>query len=444
MKKIRLAILFTLVASVATAQTIIDRDPVIARAITEISADSLRATVADLVGFHTRHNLSTQTDPARGIGAAADYLFRKASSYIPASDSRLSVEKVSYPVGGAGTRMERKVELCNVVATIRGSADDERTVVLLAHYDSRVDRDSDSTSFAPGANDNGSGVAALMEIVRIASRVPTSATLKIIFLSGEEHGLLGAAQMASVAKQEGWNILAVLNNDMIGNGDASQTGLHDNSVVRVFSENIPAVEDERAARLRAYNSAENDSPSRQLARYVKQVGERYVDNMEVRLVYRNDRFGRGGDHTPFSRLGFTAVRITEFAENYDRTHQLVREGYGDLIEGVDFEYVRKNTGINLASTLNLAMAPCAPERVRIDVSELSNESEISWEAPSGEAPATYRVLVRRTDESMWQQAFVVRDHQIRLPLSRDNYFFAVQSVDAQGHESLAVPATAGR
>lgn len=448
MKRPLITLLLSLLVSAAAGQVLVDRDPRIAQAVAAICVDSLQATITDLVGFHTRHNLSSRTDPTRGIGAAAQYLYDKASRHIPASQDRLSVEKMYYTAGGPQTRLGREVELCNVVATLQGSDPDRPMILLLAHYDSRVDHDHDSTSQAPGANDNGSGVAALMEIVRLASRIPTSATLKIAFLSGEEHGLLGAAHMAALARQQQWNIIAVLNNDMIGNADASQTGLHNNSVVRLFSENIPAIEDQRAARLRAYNSAENDSPSRQLARYIKQVGERYVDQLEVRLIYRNDRFGRGGDHTPFSQQGFTAVRITEYGENYDRTHQLVRRqngiAYGDMIGGVDFQYVRKNAGINLASALNLAMAPQAPRQVRVDISALSNYTDLSWEAPQGNAPAGYRVLIRQTDRSMWQQAIVVSEPRVRLPLSRDNYFFAVQSVDAAGHESLAVPAVAGR
>lgn len=434
----------------ATAQTLINRDPVIARAVEEISAANQEATVADLVGFHSRHNLSSQTDPARGIGAAAEYLYKKASSYIPASGGRLSVEKVFYKTGGPGSRLGREVELCNVVATVKGSdTADDRVIVLLAHYDTRVEKDGDFESHSPGANDNGSGVACLMEITRIASTIDVPVTLKIMFLSGEEHGLYGAQYMSDVAKNEGWNIVAVLNNDMIGNSDAGETDLRNNMAVRVFSENIPIVEDERQARSRVYNSSENDSPSRQLARYIKETGERYVDNITVKLIYRNDRFGRGGDHTPFSHNGFTAVRICEMGENYYRTHQSVREEdgikYGDLIAGVDFEYVRKNTGINISTALNMAMAPSVPRNVRIDVSGLTNYSDISWEAPTeGEAPAAYYVLIRETDQSMWQKKILVRDTKVRIPYSKDNYFFAVQAVDAEGHESLAVLATGGR
>lgn len=432
------------------AQTLANRAPVIQNAVEEISATNLENTVHDLTGFHTRHNLSSQTDPKRGIGAASEYIHKKASSYIPASEGRLSVKKVFYNAGGPDTRLGREVELCNVVATVKGSNPaDNRIIVLLAHYDSRVNGPNDFESYAPGANDDGSGVACLMEITRITSTIDIPVTLKIMFLSGEEHGLLGAQHMSELAKKENWNIIAVINNDMIGNSDASGTGLRTNMAVRVFSENIPVMEDESQTRIRIYNSAENDSPSRQLARYIKETGERYVDNMTVKLIYRNDRFGRGGDHTPFSRNGFTAVRVCEMGENYDRTHQTVREEngikYGDEISGVDFEYVRKNTGVNLATVLNMAMAPDVAQNVKLDASGLSNYSEISWEAPlHGKQPAAYYVLIRETDQSMWQKKILVKDTKVRIPYSRDNYFFAVQAMDERGCESLAVFAAAGR
>lgn len=431
-------------------QRIMPRDQKISSAVEEISVDNIKECVSDLVDFHTRHNLSTQTDPKRGIGAAADYLYNRASSYIPASNGRLSVEKIYYDAGGEGTRLAREVKLPNVVATIKGSdADDDRVIVALAHYDSRSFDNTDPITYAPGANDNGSGVACLMEMARIISKMDIPITVKLMFLSGEEHGLLGAQYMSDLAKKEGWNIIAVFNNDMIGNSNASETNTQTNMVVRVFSENIPVAETDQQRRERVFNSFENDSPSRQLARYIKEIGERYVDNMEVKLIYRNDRFGRGGDHTPFCRNGFTAVRICEVNENYNRTHQetFEKDGikYGDGIWGVDFEYVRKNTGVNLSSILNMAFAPDMPQNVKINISGLSNYSQISWEAPlKGKRPDCYYLLIRETDQSEWQKKIVVYDTKVELPYSRDNYFFAVQSVDDKGHESLAAMAFGGR
>lgn len=426
------------------AQTIKNRDQVIETAVNEVSVAEMKELITDLVGFHNRNNLSSMTHPTQGVGAAAEYLFQEVQKYIPTSRGRLSVEKVFYKAGGPDTRLGREVNLCNVVATLRGNdPTDDRVIALLAHFDSRNEDGNDSIQYAPGANDNGSGVACLMEITRLLSRVDLPVTLKIMFLSGEEHGLNGAQYMAERAQQESWNLIAVLNNDMISNGTASETNTHNNTQIRVFSENIPATETEQQRRVRMYNSAENDSPSRQLARYIKEIGERYVENTTVKLIYRNDRFGRGGDHTPFSRKGFTAVRICEMHENYDRTHQYVRQkngiSYGDEIEGIDFEYLRKNTGINLATVANLALAPDVPQNVHQEVSQLTNYAILRWEAPrKGKQPAAYYVLVRETDQSQWQMKIRVEGTSARLPYSKDNYLFAVQSVDAEGHESLPV------
>lgn len=432
------------------AQIIQHRDPAIKTAVNAVSVDNMKTLIKDLVEFHTRNNLSSIRDPDQGIGAAADYLYKTASSFIPQSDGRLSVEKIFYTTGGAGTRLGREVRLCNIVATIQGSdSTDDRVIAALAHYDSRCLNGNDSTGYAPGANDDGSGVACLMEITRILSAINIPVTVKIMFLSGEEHGLLGAQYMAEMAEKEKWNVIAVINNDMIGNSNASETNTHTNSMVRVFSENIPAVENEENKRIRLFNSSENDSPSRQLARYIKETGERYVDNMEVKLIYRNDRFGRGGDHTPFSRKGYSAVRICEMHENYDRTHQDIYEKdgirYGDEIWAIDFEYVRKNTSVNLSSILNMALAPAPPENVSLDITGLTNYSKISWDPPSqGKNPAAYYVLIRETDQSQWQKKILVYGTYIKLPYSKDNYFFAVQSIDEKGHESLPVFAYGSR
>ena len=431
-----------------TAQTIVQRDPAIFEAVEGVSSANLRRTVEDLVALHNRNNLSSATDPDRGISAAVGYLYDRLTELSAASDGRLSVEKIHYKAGGEGQRIPRETELVNIVATIPGSDPaDSRVVALLAHYDNRGADPLDGTSFVPGANDNGSGVAALLEIARLLPALEPRATVKLMFLSGEEHGLYGARYMASVARAEGWNLVAVLNNDMIGNSNASGTDTHDNTTLRIFSENIPAAETDRERARRVYNSAENDSPSRQVARYIAETAARYVDNMTVKLIYRNDRFGRGGDHTPFNAAGFPSVRLTEAHENYHRTHTAVetRDGiaYGDLIEGIDFEYLRRNTGVNLASAANLALAPASPESVHLDASGLENSTFISWKAPSeGAAPVVYYLLMRETDASQWQRKIVVHGTEVRVPYSKDNYFFAVQSVSAAGHESLAVFATA--
>ena len=436
---------FFLFPFVVSGQVIQHRDANISRAVSEISVANLKQTIDDLVGFYTRNNLSSTTDPERGIGAAATYLYNKLAEFSRASSGRMSVEKI--PLKATSIHWEGELNLVQIMATIRGT--DSRIIALLAHYDSRATDRNDYTSFAPGANDNGSGVAALLEIARILSKQQLDATIKLMFTAAHEHGTIGARHLAEKARRENWNLIAVINNDMIGNAEACTTGTHNNTTVRIFSEGIPAVETEEQRQVRIFNFGENDSPSRQLARYIKEIGERYVDNMTVRLIYRNDRFGRGGDHSRFAQEGFTAVRITEMNENYDRTHQNVGERggifYGDLPSGIDFEYLRKNTAINLASVANLALAPYPPENVRLNISRLSNISEITWDAPTqGRAPKGYFVLIRQTDVSMWQRKIFVTDTHINLPLSRDNYIFAVQSVSEGGHEGIPVFVTARR
>jgi Zn-dependent M28 family amino/carboxypeptidase len=262
-------------------------------------------------------------------------------------------------------------------------------------------------------------------------------------VSGEEQGLYGAKFMAAKAKLENQNIIALLNNDMIGNSGSSETLLNDNTRVRVFSEGVPAFETEQMTAMRKFTSGENDSKARQLARYIKETGERYVEQLNVTLVFRNDRFGRGGDHSPFCQEGFTAVRICEYNENYDRTHKIpaVENGIqlGDLPEYVDYEYVRKNAGVNLATIANLAFAPYEPVSCGIVTSGLTNKTTLKWESPvKGVKPAGYYILMRETYQPLWEKKIFVTGNEVTLPYSKDNYFFGIQSVDAAGHESIAV------
>ncbi|MBU1013365.1 MAG: M28 family metallopeptidase [Bacteroidetes bacterium] len=452
MKKSALSFVFSFIlVFIAYPQTTVVRDPAIKQMVDEISSKNIEATVRKLVSFNSRNNLSVQNDTRQGIGAAWNWIKTEMEKSIPSSNGRLSVELVKYKAGGEGQRIKTELELQNVVATLKGNdPTDDRIFLISAHLDSRAEDNNDGKVFAPGANDDASGVAAIMELVRIMSKKAFSGTIIFTAVSGEEHGLLGAANMASIAKSENWNLVAMLNNDMIGNSGSSGTLLNDNMKVRVFSEGIPQLETEQMAKARAYSAMENDGKARQLARYVKEIGERYVDQLSVTLIYRNDRFGRGGDHTPFCKLGFIAVRITEFNENYDRTHQVVREEngihYGDTPEFVDYEYVRKNAGINLATLANLALAPYAPENVGISLAGLSNSTNLSWEAPSkGKKPAGYYVLMRETYQALWERKIFVKETSIELPYSKDNYFFAVQSIDADGHESeIIFPAPARR
>ena len=444
MKKLWFALIFLFILSTIRAQTIINRDPEISRMVDEISSERIELYIIKLVSFHTRHNMSSRDNPSQGIGAAWNWVKAEMEKSIPASGGRLEVKFEEYTVGGKGQRIPYPVKLKNVVATLKGTdIDDDRKILISAHLDSRVQLDNDSTSFAPGADDDGSGIAAILEMVRIMSSRKFPATIVFMAVTGEEHGLYGARHIAAKAKNENWNIIAMLNNDMIGNSGSGETILNDNMRVRVFSEGVPAFETEQMAALRKYTSGENDGMARQLARYIKETGERYVDQLTVTLVFRNDRFGRGGDHSPFSEQGFPAVRICEFNENYDRTHKIpaVVNGIqeGDLPEYVDYEYVRKNTGINLATVANLALAPGEPDNCGIVTGGLTNKTTLRWEAPSkGQKPAGYYFLIRETWQPLWEKKIFVTGTEVTLPYSKDNYFFGVQSVNAAGHESLAV------
>jgi Zn-dependent M28 family amino/carboxypeptidase len=392
----------------------------------EISEERIEQHVRKLVSFHTRHNLSSKNDPQQGIGAAWNWIKSEMEKNIPASGGRLKVEFDEYTVGGQGQRITKPVELKNVVATLQGTdPSDDRKILISAHLNSRAQLDNDSVSYAPGADDDASGVAAILELVRIMSGRKFPATIVFMALSGEEHGLYGARHMAARAKEENWNIIAMLNNDMIGNSSSSETRLNDNMRVRVFSEGVPAYETEQMAALRKYTSGENDGRARQLARYIKETAERYVDQLAVTLVFRNDRFGRGGDHSPFCEQGFTAVRICEFNENYDRTHKIpavvngIREG--DLPEYVDYEYVRKNAGLNLSTIANLAMAPYEPLNCGIVVSGLTNKTTLRWEPQlKGQKPAGYYILMRETYQPFWEKKIFVTGTEVTLPYSKDN------------------------
>jgi Zn-dependent M28 family amino/carboxypeptidase len=444
MKKIILLFSCFCIVIALHAQIIINRDPEIKKMVDEISREKIEQHVRKMVSFHTRHNLSDQNNPTEGIGAAWNWIKTEMEKNIPASGGRLEVKFEEYTVGGQGQRIAQETKLKNVVGTLKGTdPGDDRIILISAHLDSRAAADNDNKGFAPGANDDGSGVAAILELVRIMSTRKFSATIVFMAVSGEEHGLYGAKYMATKAKQEKWNIIAMLNNDMIGNSGSSETLLNDNMRVRVFSEGVPAFETEQMTAARKYTSGENDGKARQLARYIKETGERYVEQMDVTLVFRNDRFGRGGDHSPFCQEGFTAVRICEYNENYDRTHKIpaVVNGIqeGDLPEYVDYEYVRKNAGVNLATIANLALAPYEPSGCGIVTSGLTNKTTLRWEAPQkGVKPSGYYILMRETYQPLWEKKIFVTGTEATVPYSKDNYFFGIQAVDAAGHESIAV------
>ena len=427
----------------ARSQTIIQRDPEIEKMLKEVSADSLQSYIKTLVSFGTRNTLSTQSDPKRGIGAARNWVLSRFNEMAKKSGGRLSAMIDTTTLLPDGKRVDRSLILGNVVATLPGTdPNDNRIFLISGHLDNMRSSPTDSIGDAPGANDDGSGTAAVLECARVMSKYAFPATIIFVAVSGEEQGLLGANFMSEKMKKENRNIEAVLNNDIMGSNNSNETGIIDNTKVRIFSEGLPAFETEKNAINIRNLGLENDGKARQLARYVKEVGERYVENLQVVLVYRNDRFLRGGDHTPYVQRGFAAVRITEMNENYTHQHQDVRTEnnivYGDLPEYMDFEYLRKNTCLNLANLANLAKAPSMPDSVKIEVRRLSNSSFLTWKAPRSGKVKGYYVLVRETTSAFWQRKIFTPGTEMRLPLSKDNYFFAVQSVNENGNESLPV------
>ena len=439
------AFLLFLLASVVSlsGQTIMHRDSKISGMVNELSTNNLKATVQKLVGFGTRHSFSTNEDDIRGITAACKWVNGEFDKIAIATGGRFEAVWDTFTVNPDGRRILKKEQMINVIGRLKGNnKEDKRVFLVSGHIDSRNGSANDTKIDAPGANDDASGVALVVELARIMSKYNFPADIVFTVVSGEEQGLYGSTHIAEKAKEENWNIEAMLNNDMVGNSGSSGNRIEDNIQVRVFSEGIPAFETDRMKRERIATSGENDSKSRQLARYIKEVGERYVDNIEVKLIYRSDRFLRGGDQSPFSRNGFTAVRLTEMNENFDRQHQNIREEngikYGDVIEFVDFEYVRKIAAINLAVIANANLAPGTPVNAAIEVREVANNTKIKWETPGGTAPDGYYVLMRETSSPVWQKKFFVKGNELMLPYSKDNYFFAVQSVDKEGHESLPV------
>ncbi|WP_143304604.1 M28 family metallopeptidase [Chitinophaga vietnamensis] len=443
MKKISCLLLFLGWGLYSYSQQVVQRDPVIAGMVSEVRADSLERYIHQLVAFGTRSTLSTVTDKRRGIGAARNWVLERFKSCIPASGGRLSVMLDTVTLPPDGKRIDVPVNLGNVMATLRGAdPQDKRIYVVTGHLDSRATDVMNREIAAPGANDDGSGVAALIEMVRVMSKQAFPATIVFVAVSGEEQGLNGSDHLAAKAAAENWQVDAMLNNDMIGQNSSSETNLHDNTKVRVFSEGIPATADEKQLAFIRQTGMENDGKARQLARYIKETGERYVDNLTVMLIYRNDRFLRGGDHTPFVRRGMTAVRITDMYENYDHQHQDIRKEngiqYGDLPEFMDFEYLRKNTALNLSVLASLASAPSVPQDVKLDVKELTNKSRLYWTAPQNGKPKGYYVLIRETSSPVWQRKFFTTATELTIPYSKDNYLFGVQSVGDNGAESQAI------
>jgi hypothetical protein len=408
----------------------------------------LRATVERLVGFGTRHTLSDTRSATRGIGAARRWTQARFADISRDCGGCLEVVTPSQTV--IGPRIPQPTEVVNVVAIQRGGADAGRVILITGHLDSRVSDIMDFTSDAPGANDDASGVAAVIEAARVLSRHRFRATLVYGVLSGEEQGLHGGRILAEFARSQGWQVQADLNNDIIGN-TRGQDGVRDNTTVRVFSEGTKATETAAQAGRRRYNGGEVDSPSRNIARYMAALAERHLTNLRVRMVYRTDRYGRGGDQVAFLDAGFPAVRLTEAHEDYTRQHQDLRMAdgieYGDTIAGVDFDYLAQVTRLNLVTMAAMANAPAPPAGVAIE-GAVQPHTTLRWRSVPG--AAGYRVWWRNTTDAHWTHfrdvAAAAGDAQgaTLRNIVIDDWFFGVSALAASGHESPVVfPGDAG-
>ena len=422
-------------------------NPQIQKIVAEISAKNIEAIIRKLVSFGTRHSLSETQSETRGIGAARRWIKAEMERYAKASGGRLQVEFDSF-VQPAGGRIPKPTELVNVVATLPGTQPEakDRIYVVSGHYDSCVCSQDmlDGVSDAPGANDDASGTAAVMEMARVMSKYEFDATLVFMAVAAEEQGLLGAAHWAEMAKQKKLNIAGMITNDIIGSS-RDEYGRLDDRQVRLFAEGIPPLR-ETTPELRTLlqTGGENDVPTRQLARYIKEVGEAYVRGFTVNVIYRKDRYLRGGDHSAFLERGFAAVRMTEPNEDYRHQHQKVREvegvKYGDLPEFVDFTYVARVARVNASALAALALAPAAPRKVEVETARLENDTTLRWEANKEPDVAGYRIVWRETTAPFWQDGVAagnVTRYTVKQ-MSKDNYLFGVQAVDRDGNRSPAV------
>ena len=417
----------------------------ISAALQQVSVERIRVNIEKLASFGTRLTLSAQ-DPAaiaagRGIGAAREWIKAEFERYAKDCGGCLEVKTDSF-TEPAADRIPQPTEITNVYAVLKGTdaENTKRIVLVTGHYDSRPSDTLDTKADAPGANDDGSGTAVSLECARVLSKLKFPATIIFLTVAGEEQGLNGSHHFAKMAKEQGWNVEAVLNNDIVG-GDKSAE--QDHSVVRVFSEGLPAAATEQEIRRIRGLGGENDSGSRQLARYVADVGRSYDVGPTPMLVFRLDRYLRGGDHSSFNQQGFAAVRFTEFREDFHHQHQNVRTEngieYGDLPKFVDFDYVARVARLNAATLASLASAPAPPANVHLLTKDLENDSTLTWDASPGGRATEYEVLWRATTSPEWEHVQKVGSVlRTTLKLSKDNVIFAVRAVDAEGHRSLPV------
>ena len=417
------------------------QNPTIRNIVREIDARNIEQTIRKLVSFGTRNTNSEQSNPDRGIGAARDWLYAEFVHAAETSGGRMTVEKQSYEQPKAA-RVPEPITVTNVVATLRGTQPEsaDRMYVVSGHYDSMCGNPSDAKCDAPGANDDASGTAAVLEMARVMAKYKFDATIVFMAVAGEEQSLLGSTHYAEQAKQKNLNIDAMLTNDIIGN-TLGGNGVRDRTTVRVFSEGVPSNETQAEATTRRSVGGENDSASRQLARFIKETGERYVPRLNVMMVYRRDRYGRGGDHIPFLERGYPAVRFTELNENFQHQHQNIRiengVQYGDLPEFVDFAYIADVARVNAATLAALALAPSRPRNVTMS-NRQAYDTELKWDADKEPDIAGYEIVWRDTTAATWTNSQSVGNVTTftMKGLTKDNYFFGVRAIDKEGNRSF--------
>ncbi|SHN38389.1 Peptidase family M28 [Duganella sacchari] len=409
--------------------------------VKEISPVRIEATIRKLVGFRTRHTMSDTVSETEGIGAARRWI--KAELERCGAGTALKVEFDSH-IAPVSARISRPTEIVNVVATLPGTqaASVERMYVVSGHYDSRNTDVMDASGDAPGANDDASGTAAVMEMACVMARYKFDATLVFMTVAAEEQGLLGAAHWAEQARQKNLNIAGMFTNDIIGSS-RDEHGKKDDTQVRLFAEGLPVQkENSDAVRTLIQTGGENDSLSRQLARAVKEAGERYVPKFKVNVIQRRDRYLRGGDHMPFLERGYAALRFTEPAEDFNHQHQNIRTEngvlIGDLPQYNDYNYIARVARVNAAALSSLALAPAAPQKVQVRTAKLQNDTELVWQANSEPDLAGYRIVWRDTTAADWQGSkFVGNVTEFTMPQSKDNVYFGVQAIDKDGNVSPA-------
>jgi Zn-dependent M28 family amino/carboxypeptidase len=406
-----------------------------------VDARNIERTIRKLVSFGTRNTLSDPNNPTRGVGAARDWIYSELLRISEATGGRLRVEKQTFEQAKAA-RVPSPTMITNVVATLPGTqpSSADRIYVVSGHYDSMCTSPTDATCDAPGANDDASGVAAVIEMARVMAPHKFDATVIFMAVAGEEQGLLGSTYFAQQAKEQNWNIEAMFTNDIVGN-TLGGNGVRDRRTIRVFSEGVPTNESEAEATTRRGVGGENDSASRQLARFIKEAGAAYLPAVNVMMVYRRDRYLRGGDHIPFLERGFAAVRFTEPNEDYTHQHQNVRVEngvkYGDLPEHVDFGYVAQVARVNAAALATLALAPSKPRNVAILTQRLTNDTDLKWDANIDTDLAGYEIVWRDTTSPVWTNSRSVGNVTsfTMKGMSKDNYFFGVRAVDRDGNRS---------